>query len=167
MMANSFGWDEELPPETWEEVYGALRRALQRKQEFGLFFVQCSKSQGEKVVADLRRDLPQQRIQELHLQGEVTTLYDQIATLWQEHPFDVLVLEGLEASLYAYEDVKRFSGWSSEEIYTYSWKGVPKILNHLNQQREHLQNDFPARFVFLVLPFVVDYLIQRAADFLD
>jgi len=167
MTATSFDWDDELPPETGEEVYRALRRALQRKQGFGLFFVQCSKSQGEEIVADLRKDLPQQQIQELHLEGEVVTLYDQIAAIWQQQPFDVLVLDGLEASLYAYEDVKRLSGWGSGEIYNYSWKGVPKILNHLNQQREHLRNDFPARFVFLVPSFVVDYFIQRAADFLD
>jgi hypothetical protein len=144
-----------------------LLRALRRKQGFSLFFVQCSPDQGEKIVANLRRDLSQQQIQELHLQGEVTTLYDQIATLWQQRPFDVLVIEGLQASLYAYEDTKRFSGWSSDDIYNYSWKGVPKILNHLNQQREHLRDDFPARFIFLVPPFVVDYFIQRAADFLD
>ncbi|MCY7273764.1 MAG: tetratricopeptide repeat protein [Phormidesmis sp. CAN_BIN44] len=167
MTVSSFDWDDELPPETGEEVYRALRRALQRKQGFGLFFVQCSRSQGEEIIADLRQDLPQQQIQELHLLEEVTTLYDQIATIWQQQPFDVLVLDGLEASLYAYEDVKRLSGWGSGEIYNYSWKGVPKILNHLNQQREHLRNDFPARFVFLVPPFVVDYFIQRAADFLD
>jgi tetratricopeptide (TPR) repeat protein len=167
MTANPFDWDDELPPETEEEVYRALLRALRRKQGFGLFFVQCSKDQGTKIVADLRRDLPQPQIQELHLQGEVVTLYDQIAKLWQQQPFDLLVIEGLEASLYAYEDTKRFSGWSSDEIYNYSWKGVPKILNHLNQQREHLRNDFPARFIFLVPPFVVDYFIQRAADFLD
>jgi tetratricopeptide (TPR) repeat protein len=167
MMANSFDWDDELLPETEEEVYQALLRALRRKQGFGLFFVQCSKDQGEKVVADLRQDLTQQNIQELHLQGEVVTLYDQIADLWQQKPFNVLVIEGLQASLYAYEDTKRFGGWSSNEIYNYSWKGVPKILNHLNQQREHLRNDFPSRFVFLVPPFVVDYFIQRAADFLD
>ena len=167
MTVSSFDWDDELPPETGEEVYRALQRALQRKQGFGLFFVQCSKSQGAAIVASLHHDLPKQQIQELHLVGEVTTLYDQIDTLWQQQPFDVLVLDGLEASLYAYEDVKRLSGWSSGEIYNYSWKGVPKILNHLNQQREHLRNDFPARFVFLVPSFVVDYFIQRAADFLD
>ena len=167
MTVSSFDWDDELPPETGEEVYRALRRALQRKTGFGLFFVQCSKSQGEAIAASLPHDLPQQQIQELHLEGEVVTLYDQIADIWQQQPFDVLVLDGLEASLYAYEDVKRLSGWGSGEIYSYSWKGVPKLLNHLNQQREHLRNDFPARFVFLVPPFVVDYFIQRAADFLD
>lgn len=166
MTANAFDWDDDLPPETEEEVYRALLRALQRKQGFGLFFVQCSTDQGKKIVANLRRDLTQQQIQELHLQGEVVTLYDQIAALWQQ-PFDVLVIEGLQASLYAYEDTKRFGGWSSDDIYNYSWKGIPKILNHLNQQREHLRNDFPARFVFLVPPFVVDYFIQRAADFID
>ena len=148
MTVSSFDWDDELPPETGEEVYRALQRALQRKQGFGLFFVQCSKSQGAAIVASLHHDLPKQQIQELHLVGEVTTLYDQIDTLWQQQPFDVLVLDGLEASLYAYEDVKRLSGWGSGEIYNYSWKGVPKILNHLNQQREHLRNDFPARLCF-------------------
>ncbi len=167
MTTNSFDWDEELAPETEEEVYRALLRALRRKQGFGLFFVQCTKAQGETIVADLRRDLSQQKIEELHLQGEVVTLYDQIAEIWNEQRFDVLVIDGLETSLYAYEDTKRFSGWSSEDIYNYSWKGVPQILNHLNQQREHLRNDFPVRLVFLVPSFVVDYFIQRAADFLD
>jgi tetratricopeptide (TPR) repeat protein len=167
MTVNSFDWDEELAPETEEEVYQALLRALQRKQGFGLFFVQCTKAQGEKITANLRQDLSQQKIEELHLQGEVVTLYDQIAALWNQQQFDVLVIEGLQASLYAYEDTKRFSGWSSEDLYHYSWKGVPQILNHLNQQREHLRNDFPVRLVFLVPAFVVDYFIQRAADFLD
>lgn len=167
MTASSFDWDAELPPETATEVYQALLRGLQRKQGFGLFFVQCSPDQGERLVADLRRDLPRQRIVELPLQGEVVTLYDQVAQLWQQQPFDVLVLQGLQASIYAYEDASRLSGWSSSEIYQYSWKGVPHILNHLNQQRERFRNDFPARFVFLVPPFVVDYFIQRAADFLD
>lgn len=167
MTAQAFDWDEELSPETETEVYQALLRALKRKQGFGLFFVQCSKAQGTKVVASLKRDLPQYRVKELHLQEEVTTLYDQVSDLWEQQSFEVLVIDGLEASLYAYEDMKRFSGWSSEEIYNYSWKGVPKILNHLNQQRERFQHDFPTRFVFLMPPFAMDYFIQRAADFLD
>jgi tetratricopeptide (TPR) repeat protein len=167
MTAQPFDWDDELPPETEDEVYRALLRALQRKHGFGLFFVQCSTDQGQKIVANLHRDLPKQQIEELYLKEEVTTLYEPIADLWHKQTFDVLVVEGLEASLYAYEDVKRLSGWSSDDIYNYSWKGVPKLLNHLNQQREHLRNDFPVRFVFLVPPFVVDYFIQRAADFLD
>jgi tetratricopeptide (TPR) repeat protein len=167
MTANPFDWDEELPPETEEEVYRALLRSLRRKQGFGLFFVQCSRAQGETIVTQLRRDLTQQTIAELHLSEEVTTLYDQIADQWRSHPFDILVIDGLEASLYAYEDTKRLSGWSSSDIYTYSWKGVPKLLNHLNQQRDRFRDDFPARFVFLIPAFVVDYFIQRAADFFD
>ncbi|AFY66537.1 tetratricopeptide repeat protein [Geitlerinema sp. PCC 7407] len=167
MTTDSFDWDDELPPETEEEVYRALLRALRRKQGFGLFFVQCTPAQGKKIVANLRRDLAQQRIEEMHLEGEVLTLYDRLTALWKAQPFDVLIVEGLQHSLYAYEDTKRFSGWSSSEIYNYSWKGVPQILNHLNQQRERLRDEFPARFVFLVPPFVVDYFIQRAADFLD
>jgi tetratricopeptide (TPR) repeat protein len=167
MTAQAFDWDQELPPETEEEVYRALLRALRRKQGFGLVFVQCTVAQSAKIIADLHRDLPQQQTQELHLPAEVATLTDQIAQLWQQQPFDLLLVEGLQASLYGYEDTQRLSGWSSEDIYSYSWRGVPKILNHLNQQRDYLRNHFPARFVFFVPPFVVDYFLQRAADFID
>jgi tetratricopeptide (TPR) repeat protein len=167
MTAPAFDWDQELPPETEEEVYRALLRALRRKQGFGLVFVQCTVAQSAKIIADLHRDLPQQQMRELHLPAEVATLTDQIAQLWQQQPFDLLLVEGLQASLYGYEDTQRLSGWSSEDIYSYSWRGVPKILNHLNQQRDYLRNHFPARFVFFVPPFVVDYFLQRAADFID
>ncbi|HEY9753199.1 MAG TPA: hypothetical protein V6C46_09615 [Coleofasciculaceae cyanobacterium] len=132
MTANPIDWEQDLPPETETEVYQALLRALKRKQGFGLFFVQCSPIQGRKILANLQRDLPDQQIQELALQGEITNLYDQVTEIWQKQPFDVLVIEGLQASLYAYEDTKRLAGWSSRDIYNYSWKGVPKILNHQN-----------------------------------
>jgi tetratricopeptide (TPR) repeat protein len=159
--------DFDLPLETEEEVYASLLRALQRKQGFGLFFVQCTPAQGQDVMARLREDLGEKRLATVQVERETTTLYEEIEGLWEREPFDVLFVQGLEQALYGYEDTKRLMGWTNEEVYSYSWRGVPPILNHLNQRRDKLRNHFPACFVFLVPVFVVDYFLQRAADFLD
>jgi tetratricopeptide (TPR) repeat protein len=159
--------DFDLPPETEDEVYASLLRALRRKQGFGLFFVQCTPAQGQDVMARLREDLGGKRLATVQVGRETTTLYDEVEALWEREPFDVLFVQGLEQALYGYEDTKRLMGWTSEEVYSYSWRGVPPILNHLNQRRDKLRNHFPACFVFLVPVFVVDYFLQRAADFLD
>jgi tetratricopeptide (TPR) repeat protein len=159
--------DFDLPPETEDEVYASLLRALRRKQGFGLFFVQCTPAQGQDVMARLREDLGGKRLATVDVGRETTTLYEEIEGLWEREPFDVLFVQGLEQALYGYEDTKRLMGWTSEGVYSYSWRGVPPILNHLNQRRDKLRNHFPACFVFLVPVFVVDYFLQRAADFLD
>ncbi len=157
----------DLPAETPEEVYAILLRALQRKRGFGLFFVQCSPHKGNEIIANLRQDLPQKRMQVLQLDRASTTLYDRVEALWQQQPFDVLFIQGLENSLLEYEDTKRIAGWTSKEIYSYSWKGVPRILSHLNQQRERFRDNFNCSFVFLVPLFGIKYFIQRAPDFFD
>jgi tetratricopeptide (TPR) repeat protein len=159
--------DFDLPPETEDEVYASLLRALRRKQGFGLFFVQCTPAQGQDVMARLQEDLGGKRLATVDVGRETTTLYDEVEALWEREPFDVLFVQGLEQALYGYEDTKRLMGWTNEEVYSYSWRGVPPILNHLNQRRDKLRNHFPACFVFLVPVFVVDYFLQRAADFLD
>jgi tetratricopeptide (TPR) repeat protein len=159
--------DFDLPPETEEEVYASLLLALRRKQGFGLFFVQCTPAQGQDVMARLREDLAGKRLATVQVERETTTLYEEIEALWEREPFDLLFVQGLEQALYGYEDTKRLMGWTSEEVYSYSWRGVPPILNHLNQRRDKLRNHFPVCFVFLVPVFVVDYLMQRAADFFD
>jgi tetratricopeptide (TPR) repeat protein/DNA-dependent RNA polymerase auxiliary subunit epsilon len=160
--------DIPLPPETSDEVYQYLARSLRRKRGFGLFFVQCTPAQATDIIAKLKDDLPQKKMQALRLERDSTTLYDRVETLWQQQPFDILFVTNLEASVVAYEDTKRLSGWGDPElIYTVSWKGVPPILSHLNQQRERFRDHFGCSFVFLVPPFVVKYFIQRAPDFFD
>jgi len=62
---------------------------------------------------------------------------------------------------------KRLAGWSSKEIYNYSWKGVPPLLSHLNRQRETFKANLPIPLIFLVPSFVIDYFVQRAPDFFD
>jgi len=159
---------DSLPPETFDQVYRRLFRALRRKKGFGLFFVvQSNYRQVNQIIEQLRRDLPQKKISVLPIKRETQKVYDQIAELREQEGFDILVIRGIEQALYEYEDTKRLSGWSSTEIYTYSWKGVPPILSHLNQQRERFGTDFPCSFVFVVPSFVLNYFIQRAPDFFD
>jgi len=44
---------------------------------------------------------------------------------------------------------------------------VPRILGHLNLQRERFRDDFPFCFVFLVPLFALKYFMRRAPDFFD
>lgn len=160
--------DFDLPPESEEEVYASLLRALQRNQGFGLFFVQCTKGQGSKQVLNLRQDLSGKYLETLRIEPNATTLYDKIEALWQKHPFDTLVIDGLEDALSVYENKAEYiDQWASKELYFYSWSGVPPILSHLNQLRDKLRNHFPANFVFLVSKYGIDYILQRSADFFD
>jgi hypothetical protein len=69
--------------------------------------------------------------------------------------------------LYEYERCKILSGWNSQDIYSYSWKSVPPILNNLNQQRENFRDEFNICFVFLLPQFAIKYFIHRAPDFFD
>jgi superkiller protein 3 len=151
-----------------DEVYYSLLRTLKRKKGFGLFFVVLSSPiKIDKVITRLQKDLPQKIIHDLEIDRQATTLYDQIAKVYRQTKCDILCFKNLESALYDYEDTKRLSGWSEEEAYAYSWKGVPPILNHLNQQRERLSRDFPFSLVFFVPSFAIDYLIQRSPDFFD
>ncbi|HBB34031.1 MAG TPA: hypothetical protein DDZ80_08940 [Cyanobacteria bacterium UBA8803] len=158
----------DLPPETFDEVYRTLLRGLRRKKGFGLFFVvQSDHTQGTHIIEQVRKDLPQKKIAVLEIDRKTQTLYDKIDELREKTLFDILFIRGIENALYEYEDTKRLSGWAEEETYAYSWKGVPPILSHLNQQRERFSQDFHCSFVFLTPSFAIDYFIQRAPDFFD
>ncbi|MGF1494888.1 MAG: tetratricopeptide repeat protein, partial [Microcoleaceae cyanobacterium] len=167
MTADATDWEEDLPVDP-EEEYRAFLRGLRRINGFGLFFVQCSPATGKKLVQRVRKDLPQKRSEVLKLETPIENLYELVENFPNQAEIDILFVSGLEHSLYDYELLKRAEkGWSSGEIYQYSWKGVPKILNHLNQQRDRFRDDFYTCFVFLIPYFVVDYFIHRAPDFFD
>lgn len=167
MNLDSIDWDEDLPPASPEEEYQALRRAIQRTDGFGLLFVQCAPAKGHEIIKQIKEDLPQKKVEVLSLKEPIRNLYERVEALPNRNEIDVLFIEGLEYSIYEYEDVKRHLGWTTEEIQSYSWKGVPHILTNLNQQRERFRDNFQACFVFLVPPFVLKYVIHRAPDFFD
>jgi tetratricopeptide (TPR) repeat protein len=162
-------WDTDLPPDT-EEEYQALIRALRRTSGFGLLFVRCSRSGGKQLIERVREDLPQKQIGVLTFEKPIPdgNFYQQVETYLQSNgEVKVLFIEGLEYSLYEYEEAKQLLGWSSAEILDYSWKGVPRLLVNLNQQRERFRDNLNICLVFLVPLFVLKYLIHRAPDFFD
>ncbi|MGM3305392.1 tetratricopeptide repeat protein [Anabaena sp. WFMT] len=163
MTSNYTDWDNDLPPEP-EEVYQDLLRALEWKLGFGLYFVQCTPVESDRFIAKIPHDIPQKRIAVLRLLEPVDKLYEQVADCIKDQQIDILLIKGLEYSLYKYE--KRNFGEITEGQFINLTK-VPPILNHFNQQRERFRDDFPFRFVFLLRSFSLNYLIHRAPDFFD
>jgi tetratricopeptide (TPR) repeat protein len=148
-----------------QKEYRALVRSLTYRQGFGLLFVQCSPAEGTRLIAKVRKDLPQKRIAVLSLREPVETLYDKVDELYHSQPMDVLFVEGLEHSLYDYEKTRLWSDEAQQR--SYSERGIPRLLQHLNLSRERFYEDFKVHFVFLVPHFVLKYLVRRAPDFFD
>ncbi|HLP90890.1 MAG TPA: hypothetical protein VK184_20190 [Nostocaceae cyanobacterium] len=156
-------WNEDLSSEESEE-YETLIRVLKIKEGFGLFFVQCNHLQAEKLVANIPHFLPQKKIEILCLNKPIHNLYDWVFHTYQIKKFDILLIKGLEHSIHEYEQ-SNFNEITETKFNLL--ESVPPILNHLNQQRERFRDNIPSIFVFLVPPFVIDYLIYRAPDFFD
>ncbi|MBE9042128.1 tetratricopeptide repeat protein [Oscillatoriales cyanobacterium LEGE 11467] len=163
---NEFESFDRWNPDT-AEVLDDLLRALRRKKGFGLFFVQCNPAQGTRVINAIQKRFPQKRLVEFELNRQSETLYGELLERYQGEKFEIACVTGVEQALYAYEDTKRLAGWSSEEIYNYSWKGLPPLLGHLNRQREAFEANLPIALIFLVPSFAIDYFVQRAPDFFD
>jgi tetratricopeptide (TPR) repeat protein len=167
--------EEELPPETAEEVFRQLIRAIRRHEGAGWFFVQCSPAKGTETIERLRAAtrIPvgsrfgKAAVAVMELDRESETLYREAKEWYERERFKILVVRGIEQALYSYEDAKRQLGWDEEQIYNYDWRGVPPLLNHLNVVRECLRDNVPCTIVFLLPPFAVKYFIFRAPDFYD
>ncbi|MHC5934511.1 tetratricopeptide repeat protein [Nostoc sp.] len=163
MNPNLSDWDDDLPPEP-EEVYQDLLRVLKRKSGFGLFFVQCTPVEADNFIIKLPQEIPQKNIAVLRLVEAIDNLYQPVAEFVKDKQIDILLIKGLEYSLYKYE--KRTFGQITEGQFS-NLTSVPHILNHLNQQRERFRDDFPISFVFLLRSFSINYFIHRAPDFFD
>ncbi|MEH2307616.1 tetratricopeptide repeat protein, partial [Nostoc sp.] len=163
MNPNLSDWDDDLPPEP-EEAYQDLLRALRRKSGFGLFFVQCTPVEADNLIIKLPQEIPQKKIAVLRFVESIDNLYQPVAEFVKDKQIDILLIKGLEYSLYKYE--KRSFGEITEGQFS-NLTSVPHILNHLNQQRERFRDDFPFCFVFLLRSFSINYLIHRAPDFFD
>lgn len=163
MNPNLSDWDDDLHAEP-EEAYQDLLRALKRKSGFGLFFVQCTPGEAENFIVKLPQEIPQKKIEVLRLVEAIDNLYQPVAEFVKDKQVDILLIKGLEYSLYKYE--KRSFGEITEGQFS-NLRSVPHILNHLNQQRERFRDDFPISFVFLLRSFSINYFIHRAPDFFD
>jgi hypothetical protein len=148
-----------------ELEYRALLRSLRRTRDFGLFFVQCSPAEGERMIQRVRNDLPQKQIEVLTLTGAIDNLYDVVDALPNKDQIEILFIQGLELSLYEYEQERLWN--DTDERYGYSEKGIPKLLAHLNLSRERFREHFNVCFVFLLPIFAIKYLMRHAPDFFD
>jgi len=146
-----------------EEIYQTLLRALRRKKGFGIVFVQCSPAKATRLIEDVRRDLPQKAISTLTLTEPIENLYNIIDQRSDKNDLNILFIQGIEKSLESY--IK--PGYGGDGNY-YNLDTVPRILSHLNQQRENFRDHFGnVCFVFILPLFAIKYFIRRAPDFFD
>jgi tetratricopeptide (TPR) repeat protein len=160
----SIDWDADIAVDD-EEIYESLMRAIARTEGFGLFFVRCVEKDRAKLEQRLRGDLPKLRFERLELQEELKdgNLYRRVAEVSQRvGPFNGLFISGLEKSLDPY--VK--SGYGGLGDY-YNKDMVPRLLGHLNLQRERFRDDFPFCLIFFLSAFGIKYIARRAPDFFD
>ena len=164
MTSDPIDWNEDVKTNP-EQEYRALLKSLRRTRNFGLFFVQCSPVEGERLIQRIRSDLPQKQTEVLTLTATVTNLYDEVDALPNKDQIEILFIQGLEHSLYDYEQERLWH--EPEQRYSYDESGVPKLLAHLNLSRERFREHFQMCFVFLVPLFALKYLMRRAPDFFD
>ena len=164
-----------LETETTEETYRYLKNGLQRKQGFGLFFVQCAPAEGHKLFEEIKRDFPEKHTGILSLEQEIDDLYSLIAEKQIQETISILFIQGLDKSLIPYlQSEPSFQVTLSGEKNIHGGQGnyyrldtVPPILAHLNLQRERFRDNFKFCLVFLLPKFALKYLIRRAPDFFD
>lgn len=145
-----------------EETYQALRRGIQRKQGFGLFFICCLPANVKQIIERIRADIPKQNVELLALENEIEHLYDFVKENLDYENIDILVITGIEKGLLKY--IK--PGIGGEGNY-YNMDTVPQILGHLNLYRETFRSDFKMKFAFILPLFAYKYFIRRAPDFFD
>ena len=168
MESEAIDWDQDLPLDA-VEAYRSLVRSLRRTDGFSLLFVRCSPVQGDQITKDVQSDLPEKTIEVMQLDQSIDNLYDRVLGLPNCNQLNILFIKGLEYSIYEYEDREYgdINLRSRGEVYSGSWKNVPRIFGHLNLNRERFRDNFPICFVFLIPEFVLKYFIRRAPDFFD
>jgi tetratricopeptide (TPR) repeat protein len=160
----SIDWDADVAVDD-EEVYESLMLAIARTEGFGLFFVRCIEKDRAELEQRLRENLPKLQFERLELQEELKdgNLYRRVAEVSQRlGPLNGLFISGLEKSLDPY--VK--SGYGGLGDY-YNKDMVPRLLGHLNLQRERFRDDFPFCLIFFLSAFGIKYIARRAPDFFD
>lgn len=161
-------WDEdELEPETEEEIFAELIRAVRNNEGAGWFFVQCGQDKEREVIERLQNSVGVNRVSMMDLDSQTRTFYAEAKAKYDQEQFTVLVVRRIEEALFTYEDAKRSLGWDDDKISNYSLQDVPPLLNHLNQVRENLWTNVPCAIVFLLPYFAVQYFRFRAPDFYD
>jgi len=138
-----------LPPLDEEIELRALTRALQLAQGFKLLFVRCHQhDQRQRLVAALRRELPDLNIQEIHYREPLTHLLDELRQRIDNPPPDALFVSGLEYSLPKAETAH----------------ATPFVAN-LNAARNSFPLVVPCPLVLWVPEYLLNAVMRGAPDF--
>ncbi|HAC62472.1 MAG TPA: hypothetical protein DCF68_02775, partial [Cyanothece sp. UBA12306] len=158
-----------------KEIYQALKRSLQRKKGFGLYFVVCNPSQAQEITRKINQDFASsKKIESLVLTEEVPQLYNKIKEVQEKNPVDILLISGIEKSLDPY--VKSGTEYGGDSTIDYGGRGgyynldlksLPPLLSHLNLQRDRFKKSFPFALVFFLSPFAYRFFVRRSPDFFD
>jgi hypothetical protein len=97
MKATQINWDEDLHLSP-EESYQALVHSLERTKGFNLLFVRCSLAEGDRIIKNVRSDLPEKIIETISLKEPIDNLYDRVAALPNLEQINVLFIKGIEYS---------------------------------------------------------------------
>ena len=165
-------WDKDVEVDP-EAEYQALLRTIRWTKGFGLSFVRCSPGEAERLIEQVKEDVGRKlksdapstlkkQIEVLRLKRPIDNLYEMVAALPNKNHIDVLFITGIEKSLIG--DIQ--PGYQGEGEY-YNLNTLPRILGHLNLQRERFRDDFDICFIFLVPLFALKYFTRRAPDFFD
>jgi len=168
MNSEAIDWEQDLPLDA-DEAYRSLVRSLKRTDGFSLLFVRCSPIQGDRIITDVGNDLRDKKIEVLELDESIDNLYDRISVLEDLDRLNILFIQGIEQSIFAYEDreVNDINLRSRSLQYSGTWHSVPRVLGHLNLSRERFRDNFKFCIVFLLPEFALRYFIRRAPDFFD
>ena len=161
MIQASIDWNKDLGSDP-EEEYQSLVRSLKWTDGFGLSFVRCPPARGEQLMIRVREDIPQKKIAVLRLEEPIDNFYNRVDSLPNRDQLNILFVTGIEKSFIEY--IK--PGYGGEG-YFYKEDSVPRVLGHLNLQRERFRDNFNICFVFLLPLFGLKYFIHRAPDFFD
>jgi len=161
MEKNLIDWNQDLAANS-EEEYQALVRSLQWIDGFGLIFIDCPPAAGRQLIERVQQDVPEKKIETLALEQRIDNLYNLVADALKREPINILFITGLEKSFVDY--IQAGSGGQGEY---YKSDSVPRILGHLNLQRERFRDNLKICLVFILPFFGLKYFIRRAPDFFD
>ncbi|HKC65963.1 MAG TPA: tetratricopeptide repeat protein [Pyrinomonadaceae bacterium] len=127
----------------------ALSQALQLAEGFKLIFVRCNQpQQRRKLVADLRAELPEFKVQEIQFNEPVTHLLDELRSRIAEPAPDAVFVYGLEYSLPAAADAD----------------SAPLVAN-LNASRNSFPQNISCPLVLWIPEYVLNAIVRGAPDF--
>lgn len=140
-------FDPTVPDEEME--LGALEASLRLAKGFALLYARCNQpEQRRRLVSELRKRLPELKIQEIEFHEPITHLLDQLRSHIEDSAPDVVFLYGLENSLPVADQAAK----------------TPFVAN-LNASRNSFPRYVPCPLVLWVPEYVLTAILHGAPDF--